>query len=207
MSDCADQWGVGNRRDEMAFDTTWLGDEPIELLWGEHPHARQDNNVYARTKSGAIYDFSGHRCLIDIEIRSRNYLKTSGLSGDEIRKSVRGVILSDGEAVYEVGGRDVEYVLLQVHHILGVLKEHSSDFLNKAARESMVGRQVYYDRTPAVIERVIADQGCVILKTDNGSPFPGPIWADDDDDPEFEASIKTDVLDPKIWWFRDRSQP
>ena len=47
-----EQWGVGKEKDAKAFDTVKMGGEELELIFGEHPHSRQDNTIYARGKSG-----------------------------------------------------------------------------------------------------------------------------------------------------------
>ncbi len=59
-----EQWGFGNAKENKAFDTVKIGEETVDLFFGEHPHSRQDNTIYARTKGGSIYEFDGHRLPI-----------------------------------------------------------------------------------------------------------------------------------------------
>lgn len=97
-----EKWGFG-KGDTEPFAITWLGknkNQQLELLWGEHPHSRSNDNMYARTPSGTIFEFAGHRALIDIEFKSYNYLKESELSGDQIRKGGICKIISDKVPVY-----------------------------------------------------------------------------------------------------------
>jgi len=196
----SDEWGAGPRSEWRPSGTALVGRERVPLFFGQHPHSRQDNNAYVEMNGEAV-GFSGFRVLIDVRITSRNYLKTSGLSGDEVRSAVAAVILADGEPVYEIVRRKVEDALVDLRDLLIRLSEHASGWLLKDERDRLVGRKVYYREVPAVIERLIVDQGCVMIRTESGQPFPPPVYAEPGDD-EAESTIKDDVLSPHIWWFR-----
>lgn len=198
-----DKWGVGDKTDAKPFGTATVGNQEVELIFGEHPHSLRDNNIYARFPSGAIEGFDGHRILIGVNVQMSNYLKDSYYSGSEVRKGGSVTIFADGIQVYEDFCREPERALLKAHSILGQLYEHSSNWLSKRDREALRGRKIYYREVPAVIERLVTDQGCVIITTEDGKPFPLAVWAKEDDDDEIESSIKVEVLSPHIWWFRD----
>lgn len=210
-----EQWGYGNPEDKKPWGTAIMGSAerpcPMHLLWGEHPHSRSDNRLYARDANdpeARIIEFDGHRILIDVVIRSENYLKSSYYSGDEIRKGGSGVIIADGVQVYEFFFRDPQWALLKAHQIISKLSEHSSGWFIKSEREKLVGRKIYYERTPAVITRLIEDQGCMIIAPDGVPEFPAPIWAlegdtSGDDD---RKAIKVEVDSPSIWWFRKEKE-
>lgn len=76
--------------------------------------------------------------------------------------------------------------------------ESPFDFSNP---DKEVGRKVYYRDEPAFVERVVLDQGCVILKKDGSGDFKRAVWDDDWD--EADSTIKDDILSNHIWWFRD----
>lgn len=196
----SDQWGVGNQADAKSFDTIKLGNEQLELIFGEHPHSRQDNRIYARTKSKTIWAFDGHRTLVDISLKTHNYLKDSELSGQEIRKSCTAIISFNGTAIYEVTGREWDNTLLKTHSVVHKLLEHPLDLHNEVGRNAIVGRKVFWRDTPAVITRFINDQGCVIIKTDGVPYFPKPVYKETDDQ---EDEIKDDILSGSFWWYRD----
>jgi hypothetical protein len=152
---------------------------------------------------GDVVGFDGHRVEIDVLIETRNYLKQSHYSGDEVRKGGSCKILADGEVVFEFFLRDVQWALLRAHHLIGELSEHSSMWMNKEAREKLIGRKVFYRERPAVITRLVTEQGCVVLETEDGKPFPPPVWHDaEDGGDDVEPSLKTEVTDPNIWWHR-----
>lgn len=202
------KWGVGDKADTTAFDTTTVGGRIVELIFGEYPHSRRDNNTYARDPiSGVIHEFDGHRRLIDVRIESSNYLKSSSLSGDEIRKAVTGRIICDGTQVYEFFHRDPASALLKAHHLLGVLSEHESGWLSADERMRLVGRKIYYHDVPSTITRLIEDQGCLMIAIEPGAQpvirgkDAEDVWEDWRTGDHYE--VKDDVLSPHIWWWRD----
>ena len=207
-----EKWGFGNPENARPFGVAILGSADkgceVELLFGESPHTRSDNQIYAKFSDGHVEEFDGHRILIDVSIKCNNYMKESHYSGDQIRKGGSCVISADGIAVFEFFFRDPQWALLRAHRLIEELGEHSSHWLSKSARNELVGRKVYYDRTPAIVKRLVEDQGCVILEPDGVDRFPSPVWRDADDDwgDDYEFSLKVEVLDPKIWWHRKDSQ-
>ena len=200
----SEQWGVGDQADAKAFDTVPEG----ELIFGQFPHSRRDNNIYLRRPDGEIVPFDGHRRLIDVEITSSNYEKESEYSGDEIRKSVTGSIIVDGVKLVEIFGREVQQVMKWVDRAIDQFSEHESNWFSKKAREALPGRKIYYYNQPATIKRIIEDQGCLIIETEPG--FVAPNRNDDEDDfdtwedwkVDGHYEVKDDVLSPHIWWWR-----
>jgi hypothetical protein len=198
----SDQWGVGDQADAKAFDTVPEG----ELIFGQYPHSRQDNNIYLRRPSGDIVPFDGHRRLIDIDIKSSNYEKESEWSGDEIRKSVTGTVTVDGVQLVEEFGRDPINMMRRLERVIETYSEHESRWFDKKAREAMVGRKIYYHDQPATIKRLIESQGAIIIEC--GAGFKPPT-RDEEDEGDWEDwkvdghyEVKDDVLSPHIWWWR-----
>jgi hypothetical protein len=200
MSD--DTWGAGDPAKWSDHGTVLVGDCEYPLIYGEHPHSRSDNRHYVKLSDKEPVGFAGHRPLISVTLESRNYLKSSHYSGDEIRKGGSGKIISDGEVVWEFFFRDVQWGLLEAHRLISQLSEHSSFWLMKRERDGLVGRAIYYREIPAVIHRTIVDQGCVMIGTADGQPFPPAVYENEEDD-EKEAVIKDSVLSPHIWWHRE----
>lgn len=201
-----EEWGIGDISKASSHGWTTLGENDngvLEVLYGEHPHSRNDNRYYARDDHGTIYEFDGHRILVDVQIKAHNYLKESYLSGDQIRKGGECVILSNREPVYSFFFRDTRRALLHAHHLIGVLSEHSSGIMRKEDRERLPGRKIFYREKPAVIEQLILDQGCVIIRSSDGEPFPPPVYREKGESDERETAIKDDILSPHIWWFRE----
>lgn len=199
MSD--DEWGPGDKSKWSNHGSVVVGTRRYPLIYGEHPHSRSDNRHYVDMGHIEPTGFDGHRILIGVTLESSNYLKSSGLSGDQVRKGGSGKITADGEVVFEFFFRDIQYALQRAGQLIITLSEHSSNWLLKSERENLVGRAVYYREIPAVIQRVIPDQGCIMVRTADGRPFHAPVYDQDDD--ERENEVKVEVLDPNIWWYRE----
>lgn len=206
-----EQWGAGDPSKWSDWGTVKLGDarkgRDWKLIWGEYKHSYSDNKMYIvplnpdYDKGIEPLEFDGHRILIDVHLTSKNYRKESQLSGDEVRKGGSCKILADGEVVFEFFFRDVHWALRKADSLIGKLSEHPLDWLKKEEREKLVGRKVYYYLTPAVISSVIVDQGCVILKTEDGKSFPQAPWQDIE--PEDDMEVKIEIIDSNVWWWRD----
>lgn len=194
-----EQWGPGEEtKTKKAFDTVKIGKESVDLIFGEHPHSRSDNNIYARTKDGAIYGFEGHRRPIKIEIEEYNYLKTSYLSGDEIRKGCTIKIFMDGIQMFDGFHRNYERGFMKAQQFLSEIEDHMDWFPKNPDKH--VGRLVAYREQLCVIKRVIVDQACFILETPDGSPFKRFIW-EDKEDYEPETYVKVEITSPNLTWF------
>lgn len=196
-----DQWGAGDRTKWSNHGLVRIHDKEYPLIYGEHPHSRSDNQHYVEMGRDVV-GFDGHRIELDVNITTRNYLKSSHMSGDEVRKGGSCQIIADGEVVFEFFTRDVQRALLKAHQLIAELGEHSSGWLMKDQREKLIGRKIFYREIPAVISRLVVGQGCVIVATADSQPFPAPVYREPDDEDEREPEIKTEVTDPNIWWFR-----
>ncbi len=202
------KWGVGNATDAKAFDTIELHGRAYELIFGEHPHSRRDNNVYARSPFGQIESFDGHRLCWRVEVEERNYLKESELSGDEIRKGGSYKLFVDGECIYEGFCRSVEYGMKAASRAMDALGEVcGGDWLRAKTRDTMIGRPIFYHGVPAVITRLIVDQGCVVIEAAEGHTLRPPAHADDPEDwlLDHRDGVKDEVTSPHIWWWREVS--
>jgi hypothetical protein len=205
-------WGPGNKLNAKAFTTTTVGapdqERQIELFFGEHPHSRMDNSVYARDDSGFTAGFSGHHSPVSIIVEEYNYLKSSGLSGDEYRRACNTKVLIARKHVYTLGhGRDWLYAVTRLPDVVTRLQEHPVRFWSDEDIRSLEGRKVWYADQPAVVRRWSPDMG-VFIESVNGR-FRPPGWAQASQDQidnwndEYAEGLYIDVLDARINWFRD----
>ncbi len=198
-----EKWGAGHPDKWNRFGTVKVSNAFYPLIFGEHKHSTSENNQYAIvSEHDDPVPFSGYRHLIDLDFRSTNYLKESYLSGDEIRKGGNCAIISDGVQIYEFFFRDIQYALRKAASILDKLGDIAFNYYDADERKSLVGRKIYYHNQPAIITGLIEDQGCVMIKAEDGTKFKFPYMEDDDDDNEI---IKDDILSPHIWWWRGDS--
>lgn len=198
-----DEWGPGDRAKWSSHGLVTLHGRRLPLIYGEHPHSRNDNRHYVELDAGREpVGFDGHRILIDVRITMENYLKESELSGDEVRKGGTCVILADGVEVFEFFTRDTCWALLHAHHLISELLEHPSGWLIQEDRGNLVGRKIFYRDVPAVISALVTSQGCLMIRTEDGTPFPRPVWAEFAEIDEGEPEVKIEITDPHVWWFR-----
>jgi len=200
----ANDWGFG-KGDDKPFDVSVMdGGTPFTLHWGEHPHSRSDNNMYAKFEDGHIEEFDGHRLLTRVELRTFNYLKTSGLSGNEVRKGGHFRIYLNDRLVWAEFMRDAVYGLRKAASRLEQLYECSVSLWKP--NEPAQGRKIFYREVPAVVERWECDEhessgNRMYVRAEQGS-FPPAPWHEADDPPT--DTIVTDTLSPHIWWWREK---
>lgn len=142
-------------------------------------------------------EFDGHHTLWGFEYFPTTYLKSSSLSGNEYRKGGEIRYYRDRNICFTEFCRDPKIAALKIGQTLLKLMDFEWDNIK-------IGKKVYYDRTPAVIAMLIPEQGCVVLETENGDKFPDAIWKDESTGPmgEREESVKVEILDNHIWWYR-----
>ena len=204
LVDREEEWGVGNRADEEAFATAIVGEHTVDLITGEHPHSRSYDSHYARWKDGEIEGFDGYRSLFDIEITSNNYLKTSGLSGNEVRKGGECKIKVNGKVVHSFFHRDPQRALRKADRMIDRIIAHPVWRGDVGPFQEMVGRKVYWREVPAVVTYWVEGEGSVLIEAEKGHKFVKPPYYDEYDwEPDQEKVVKADLFDNHIWWWRD----
>lgn len=205
MSD--DQWGPGDREQWKDHGTVLLDGQQEKLIYGEHPHSRNDNRHYVLLHGDKPVAFSGHRICTRVEIVEANYLRSSGISGSEVKSGGEARIYFDDHLIYTKSFRVAERALLWVATNLQRLKEHSVrlwEFDDQGRITDLVDRKVRYKGKPGIVTHYFPDQGAVVIKYDgDGQGFVTPAWLSLTDEREVEDSVKTDLLSEHIWWWRD----
>jgi hypothetical protein len=200
---CDERWGVGDKADAKAFDRTKVRNEEVELIFGEHPHSRQDNNIYARFPDGTIEGFNGHRLLHEIHFKDYNYLKTSGMSGNEVRRGGTCQITINGSVVAEFFYRDIDYALLEARQRLAKIVDHPMRLWDQDEREGIIGRKVYWHDQPGIIKYLTKDGGVIIAPDyPDGSGFRPIAYMIEDNEDYEERDIKDNLFSHSINWFR-----
>lgn len=203
------RWGVGKESTSKPFDTIKIGDSEYELIHGEYPHSRRDNTTYARNKQHPedITGFDGHRIPFKIEIEEYNYYKSSGLSGDEIRKGCTGKLFLNGQQIFECGGRTYDRAFKNIEYFIDSMEQMWSWYPKKINEE--IGKFVKYEGQMFRIKSFIVEQGCMILETADGKPRkPFQYESEDVEEGDFEneTSIKVEVNSDKIWWYPTKKE-
>lgn len=147
--------------------------------------------------------FRGHRTLTDVEIIQTNVPYVNDWKGiDEIRGETTCKIKFNRRCVYEMHD-NLSYILRKLPGIVDDLKNlHPLIAYVQGETDALVGRKIYYRDQPATITNFIGDQGCVIIERVDGVWTHWPYF-DSFDEWERKESVKTDILSPHIWWWRD----
>ncbi|MEV7013309.1 hypothetical protein [Streptosporangium sp. NPDC051022] len=156
--------------------------------------------------------FSGHHVQIDVAFRTENRREVNDWKGrDEIRAEGEWTLALNRQPCWEgVIAPDPLVTLRKIPDIIEQLLNHPAiDWLDdKPAAEQLLGRRVYYERTPAVVSSVsVLDQGCVMLRPVGVEVFPPAAYeldGDDDGDVSERRTYKVDLLSPHVWWWRNR---
>lgn len=206
-----EKWGAGDKANwRYLKHGAHLGTTPVRLFHGEHPHSRSDNDLYAELAGGDAVGFDGHRVRIGVSIEEMNYLKSSGLSGDQVRKDCTARLYMDDVLVYGKHFRQAKQALLWYAQALSdgtffehpvCLWEHEGD--PHKPFSDLIGRKVYWRDVPAIVTRYFPDQGNVVAEAEKGHEFLRPAYRSLQDCEERETMMKDDFLSKDWWWFRE----
>ncbi len=218
LTERRETWGAGDKSKWRALDERVTFDDGSKwrLFRGEHPHSRSDNNLYVELPEGTdVVGFNGHRIPTRIDIRESNYLKSSSLSGSEIRKRCQALVYFNDKLVYGRTHRDVTPLLLWCATHLCDLYEHPVNLCRGGVPDDgdiypaaqhfpdLIGRAVYYTRVPGVVTRYFPDDGDVVIEACKGHEFVTPTHIALSDVDERDGSVKTNLLSEHVWWYRD----
>lgn len=170
--------------------------------WGE-------NNLWAYPRNEEpsyenLVEFSSQdTTLWGIEYRPYHYLK-SKWGECELRQGSHLLITRNGRIFEEMSSSGINYGIDKARVRIEDYKEHALDLNTIDFDKKMVGRKIWWRSQPAIIERFIWGQACVIINPDGINRFETPAEFKDDDMMEDDDDfIKTHILDKHIWWFRD----
>lgn len=159
--------------------------------WDKKPHLE------------SLREFNGEAPVYGVHFCPNNYYRK-----DEWRKGADCYITRNGKRFYEVPGRDVEYCLTKAQVVLTELQEHPIWFNERGWNEKLIGRKVWYNHRPAIVEHVITDQGCIILIPDRNfiDEFNPRRYELELNWIGYESDVKVDYLDKNVDWFRDNEK-
>lgn len=177
--------------------------------WGSEP-PKSDSVWWAETEPGHWSNFGrAHFFHVETGLSTSNRREVNDWKGrDEIRGEIWWWIKINGEQVWEGhGSTDVGHALRAMERTVEKLREHTAITwgMGQTAAEQLSGLKIWYDRTPAVVSSVSTlNQGCVMIKPDNGEEFfPPPVWQrPEEDDPYERREFKITLLNDRVYWWR-----
>lgn len=169
--------------------------EPIDLwAWPRNEEPSYDNLVEYELDSPVAWGLNYHE---------DRYIKCKW--DDTMLRGGAGTTITrnDEDFYYVPGGRG--YSIPKALMLIGKIQEHPLDFCTIDFDKKMVGRKIWYNSQPAIIDRYINGQCCVMIIPDGAKRFEmpaefakEPLW-----DEEEARRLKIDCLeDGRVWWFR-----
>lgn len=172
-----------------------------------------DHWWWADTSGDATHwsDFRGHRIQVDVQLHTENWHDVNGWKGrDEIRPGGTWTLALNRQQCWEgfLHQHPLD-ALIEIRRIgLALMGHDAIDWMSATpVRDQLIGRKVYYDRTPAVVSSAsVLGQGCVMLRPAGVDTFPPAVHEVDSEGGYAgeREEVKVDLLDPKIWWWRDK---
>lgn len=137
-----------------------------------------------------------------IQYEPKNYTETKW---DETSAYNSGgiTITRNGEVFCHVAG-GLYYGIDKARVMIAQFEDHPLELNSILFRPKAIGRKVWWRSEPAVITRYVDRQACVILEPDGIDHFTVPAeFAKEDSEYYEDRTVKADILDRNIWWFRD----
>ena len=170
--------------------------EPIDLwAWPRDEEPSYENLVEYELDSAVAWGLNYHE---------GRYIKCKW--DDVMLRCGAGTTITrnDEDFYYVPGGKG--YSIPKALMLIGEIQEHALNFGTIDFDKKMVGRKIWYNSQPAIIERYIKGQCCVMIKPDGAERFETPaefakepLWDDED-----ARLLKIDCLaSERVWWFRD----
>lgn len=211
LDNASEQWGPGPAADWRFWADgvqKFRDGTGFRLLHGRYPHTRRPNTTYAMIDGhDEPVGFDGHAVRTDIEIEEYNYLKSSSLSGDQVRAGCQLRVKMNDRLVYARGFRKSARAALWWAANSHELFEHPVKLWASPQPErpwpDLVPRLVFWNDMPGLISSYYPEQGCVIIWADLDDVRGGEFRVRGLDDSESTTPmVKADLLSPDIGWFR-----
>ncbi len=143
----------------------------------------------------------------EINVKQDNYIKYK-YEENNIYSTCSIEMKCNGQIVYEFGCNDINYGMSKAQYKMIEMMEHPFNFMNP---EEEIGRRIWYKGQAGVIERLLLDQGCIIIGyrgAGAGFDLSNPWDTNSSGADEWlgEKSVKDDVFSGSIYWFREKGQ-
>ena len=170
--------------------------EPIDLwAWPRDEEPSYENMVEYELDSPVAWGLNYH---------VGRYIKCKW-DDTMLRSGACTTITRNGEDFYDVRG-GMAYSVPKAMMLIAQMGEHPLDFNEIDFDKKMIGRKIWYNSQPAVIESYIKGQCCVMIRPDGIDRFTQPAeFAKEPiyDDEDYKR-LKIDCLaDGRVWWFRE----
>jgi hypothetical protein len=214
LGDQARRWEANYRNvEELVAEVGQPKTVRVELAGADELNGGEAGSRFWADMSGDAThwsQFGGHLMQVDVELHTYNERDVNHWKGrDEIRAGGEWTLLLNRQPIADgYFGEDVGAALRQVDRWIIELASHPAldHRIATPYKEQLVGRKVWYERTPAVVSMLTGD-GCVMLRVVGAEHFPPAVWeveqaAESGIEPELDDEVKVELTSEKIWWWR-----
>lgn len=214
LGDQARRWEANFRNvEELVAEVGQPKTVRVELAGADELNGGEAGSRFWADMSGDAThwsQFGGHLMQVDVELHTYNERDVNHWKGrDEIRAAGEWKLLLNRQPIADgYFGEDVGAALRQVDRWIIELASHPAldHRIATPYKEQLVGRKVWYERTPAVVSMLTGD-GCVMLRVVGAEYFPPTVWeveqaAESGIEPELDDEVKVELTSEKIWWWR-----
>lgn len=212
LDNAAQRWGAGPASEWHFLERQRFDDgKEFRVFMGEHPHSRNDNNFYALVDGEGPFRFSGHHVRTSVEVTEFNYLKSSSLTGDEIRSGCHVDIKLDDRLVYRHFACSAQNGLIWALANLPEFMEHPVCLWQRPEPDNqwpdLIGRRVFWQGQPGVVTDFDPRGGrvTILYDVDDIRAADAEGFADDlvsTDNLSRMDALQEDLLSWRIDWFR-----
>jgi hypothetical protein len=158
-----------------------------------------------------LIEFDGYPVLWGVEYIPYNYCRTKW---DETEVDDRGktIIKRNNKTFYIIQARSMHYGIAKAQAYVVELSEHPIAFHMRKFREEMIGRKIWYENQPAIIERLFEDENegislWIVPDKTLIEKFEFPTWQKGEWErntaAEWSEGLRADLLESDIDWFRE----
>lgn len=150
--------------------------------------------------------FSWHFNPFEINIKESNYMKTSCLSWDDVRKTCEWTLKMSWVQVFECHNRTYEQSYREIQEFIRNLEIIDMDeFINN----KWAWKVIWYQGQLFIVEYSLVEQGCIIANPKDWirKPFLCEMWDEDDkvEDYELKESIKLPITANIDWFINEKT--
>lgn len=168
-------------------------------------YGENDLWAYPRDKSPTYESLIEYNCNAPvawgIRYEPQNYTKTKWDETEAL--TAGGVVITRNGEIFCQASHGMNYGIDNARVMISEFNEHPLNLNSINFDKKAVGRKVWWRSEPAIVTSYIDHQACVILKPDGIDHFTPPPEFAEDSDYYIEGDVKTSILDPHIWWFRN----
>jgi len=112
-----------------------------------------------------LYEFSGNVCNWGIKINESNYHKFKW-NEHEILDSIRVEIIRNNKKFYHFNVNNFDYGFAKARKLLFEIHEHPISFNEINYQNQIIGRKIYFDKMPCLIDSYTVGSDRIIVKPD-----------------------------------------